>query len=40
MKLSEIPFGTTDWGQIHETVHAGTTGIATWQTQQFGDIRV
>jgi quercetin dioxygenase-like cupin family protein len=40
MKMSEIPFGTTDWATIPPTLHAGTTGTATWRTQQFGEIRV
>jgi hypothetical protein len=40
MKLSDIPFGTTDWSTIEPTEHAGTTGKALWRTRQFGDIRV
>ncbi|AOB29619.1 hypothetical protein AKI39_01375 [Bordetella sp. H567] len=40
MKLSDIPFGTTDWSAIEATEHAGTTGKALWRTRQFGDIRV
>jgi hypothetical protein len=40
MKMTDIPFGTTDWSTIPETHHAGTTGSATWRTQQFGGIRV
>jgi hypothetical protein len=40
MKMSDIPFGTTDWSAIQPTEHAGTTGTAFWRTQQFGDIRV
>ncbi len=30
----------TDWIQVPLTEHAGDSGIATWRTQNFGDIRV
>jgi hypothetical protein len=40
MKISDIPFGTTDWSQIEPTTHKGETGSATWRTQTFGPIRV
>jgi hypothetical protein len=40
MKMSAIPFGTTDWSTIPATEHKGETGVATWRTQHFGDIRV
>ncbi|HEX2652572.1 MAG TPA: DHCW motif cupin fold protein [Xanthobacteraceae bacterium] len=40
MKMSDIPFGTTDWEKIPATEHPGETGVATWRTCQFGDIRV
>ena len=40
MKISTIPFGTTDWTEVPETQHAGETGSATWRTRTFGDIRV
>ncbi|MEZ5843464.1 MAG: DHCW motif cupin fold protein [Hyphomicrobiaceae bacterium] len=40
MKLSAIPFCTTDWSAITPTEHAGARGSATWRTRQFGDIRV
>jgi quercetin dioxygenase-like cupin family protein len=40
MKISAIPFGTTDWATIPPTQHPGETGSATWRTQQFGTIRV
>ena len=40
MKMSAIPFGTTDWSAVEPTEHAGETGMATWRTCQFGDIRV
>ena len=40
MQISDIPFGTTDWATVPETVHPGETGTARWRTRQFGDIRV
>ncbi|MBK0033485.1 DHCW motif cupin fold protein [Erwinia sp. S43] len=40
MKLSDIPFGITDWSTIEATEHPGETGSASWRTQQFGDVRV
>jgi quercetin dioxygenase-like cupin family protein len=40
MNISDIPFGTTDWSKVPETVHPGETGVAIWRTQQFGTIRV
>jgi hypothetical protein len=40
MKLSAIPFCTTDWSAIAPTEHPGERGKALWHTQQFGDIRV
>lgn len=40
MKISDIPFGTTDWNDVPKTNHTGETGSATWQTRNFGGIRV
>lgn len=40
MKITEIPFDTTDWSAIAPTPHAGTTGTAQWRTRQVGAIRV
>ena len=40
MKMTEIPFGTTDWSTITPTEHKGEQGLAYWRTQQFGTIRV
>ncbi|PVE25027.1 hypothetical protein DC522_07365 [Microvirga sp. KLBC 81] len=40
MKMSDIPFGTTDWSTIEPTFHPGEAGHATWRTRQFNDIRV
>ncbi len=38
--LTDIPFGTTDWGEIVPTEHAGETGTASWRTRHFGAVRV
>lgn len=40
MQISDIPFGTTDWSTVPRTEHKGETGLATWQTCHFGNIRV
>jgi len=40
MKMSDIPFGTTDWSTVEATEHKGETGMAYWRTRNFGDIRV
>ena len=40
MKISSIPFGTTDWSLVERTEHRGITGVAYWRTRQFGDVRV
>lgn len=40
MDIKNIPFGSTDWTQIETVEHQGETGVATWRTKQFGDIRV
>ena len=40
MRLSDIPFGTTDWSEIDPTEHKGDTGVAYWRTRNFGDLRV
>ena len=40
MQMSDIPFGTTDWAEVPETVHPGETGTARWRTRDFGGIRV
>jgi hypothetical protein len=40
MKMTDIPFATTDWSQITATEHHGETGMAYWRTMSFGDIRV
>jgi quercetin dioxygenase-like cupin family protein len=40
MKMSDIPFGTTDWSTVPVTRHAGETGEAIWRTREFAGIRV
>jgi hypothetical protein len=40
MKMSDIPFGTTDWATVPATEHPGEKGMATWRTRHFGGIRV
>ena len=40
MKMSDIPFGTTDWATIAPTEHAGVVGTAFWRTATFGGVRV
>jgi hypothetical protein len=40
MKMSDIPFGATDWSSVERTEHAGETGVAYWRTREFGGVRV
>lgn len=40
MKMSNTPFGTTDWSRIAPTEHRGERGTAYWRTRHFGDLRV
>jgi hypothetical protein len=40
MKLSGIPFGTTEWSAVAPTEHPGETGQAVWRTREFGGFRV
>lgn len=40
MKMTDIPFGTTDWRTVEPTEHRGERGVARWRTMQFGEIRV
>ena len=40
MLISGIPFGTTEWSAVERTEHKGETGVASWRTRYFGDIRV
>ena len=38
--MSNIPFQTFDWSAVEKIVYKGETGIAYWQTRQFGGLRV
>ena len=40
MRMTNIPFGISEWENIPTTEHLGSSGHALWRTQQFGDIRV
>lgn len=40
MKMTDIPFGTTDWSAIPPEEHPAAAGRALWRTRQFGDVRV
>lgn len=40
MRLSDIPFGITDWSSVEPTAHKGESGMAYWRTRLFGNIRV
>ena len=40
MRMSDIPFGTTDWSAVETTEHRGETGVARWRTREFGGVRV
>jgi hypothetical protein len=40
MRMSGIPFDTTDWASIDRTEHKGVTGTAYWRTREVGGIRV
>jgi quercetin dioxygenase-like cupin family protein len=40
MRIEDVPFSTTDWTQVPETVHPGETGAAYWRTKEQGNIRV
>jgi len=40
MKMSGIPFDTTDWSSIERTEHKGEAGAAYWRTREVGGVRV
>lgn len=40
MRITDVPFGTTDWSKIEPTVHPGERGTAYWRTVHLGPIRV
>lgn len=40
MRMSDIPFGVTDWSSVERTERRGDVGLAVWRTRHFGEIRV
>lgn len=40
MRITDLPFNTTDWTTLAASEHPGITGKALWRTQQFGEMRV
>jgi hypothetical protein len=40
MKMTNIPFGTTDWAGVPVERKAGESGWAEWRVRQFGEVRV
>jgi quercetin dioxygenase-like cupin family protein len=40
MRMTDIPFGTTDWSSVTPVEHEGASGLACWRTVQYGGIRV
>ena len=38
--MNNILFSTIDWTTVEKIEYKGETGIAYWQTQQFGNIRM
>ncbi len=40
MRITDTPFGVTDWDLVEATEHAGDRGLAVWRTRHFGDVRV
>lgn len=40
MRMTGIPFGTTDWSAVERTEHPGESGTAWRRTREFGDLRV
>ncbi|MEE8605327.1 MAG: DHCW motif cupin fold protein [Candidatus Aminicenantaceae bacterium] len=40
MKIQDVPFEVTDWGQMTLVEHAGEKGTSQWRTFHRGNIRV
>jgi quercetin dioxygenase-like cupin family protein len=40
MKISDIPFGVTDWSKVPAVRKLGEEGWADWRVCQFGEVRV
>ena len=40
MRITDIPFGTTDWSTVPAEAKSAEAGTAHWRTRQFGEVRV
>jgi quercetin dioxygenase-like cupin family protein len=40
MKFEGISFQTTEWSGVEPTIYPGETGVATWRTNEVGNVRV
>jgi quercetin dioxygenase-like cupin family protein len=40
MRITDVPFMTSDWSRVPATEHPGETGLALWRTLEVGNIRV
>lgn len=40
MKMLSTEMVVTDWSQVQASEHPGESGVATWRTKVFGDVRV
>jgi hypothetical protein len=40
MKMAAMAMSVTDWCAVEPTQHPGSTGMATWRTRTFGELRV
>jgi hypothetical protein len=40
MKLPAMRFSQVDWSSVDPSFHPGETGMATWRTTEFADLRL
>ncbi len=40
MKMPPLSMSITDWDQVAPTEHPGDSGVSSWRTRTFGEIRV
>jgi quercetin dioxygenase-like cupin family protein len=40
MNIPQIPFTATDWAEVREDEHKGSTGTSRWRTVEAGGIRL
>lgn len=40
MKIEGVPFATTDWTHVPESVHPGESAPAYWRTVEVGNVRM